>query len=118
MSRAERRAYKRMTRNQDPLAPPPAARAARERQARQRERRAASSAREPQRLFTGRGVAWTLGGAGLTGLFAFSIAWPNGLGTALLAGIGIALLWAAAVTGILLLRRRSARGRAVRPAGR
>jgi hypothetical protein len=118
MSRAERRAYKRMTRNQDPLAPPPAARAARERQARQRQRRATTTAREPQRLFTGRALAWTLGGAGVTGLIAFSIAWPNGLGTALVAGIGIGLLWAAAVTGILLLRRRSARERAVRPPGR
>lgn len=118
MSRAERRAYQRMTRNQDPMAPPPAARAARERQARQRQRRAATAAREPTRLFTGRALAWTLGGAGLTGLFAFSIAWPNGPLPALLVGIGVALVWAAAVTAFLVLRRRSARARAARAAGR
>lgn len=107
-----------MTRGQDPLAPPPAARAARERQARQRQRRAAMTAREPQRLFTGRGLAWTLGGAGLTGLLAFSIAWPNGPLPALLVGVGVGLVWAAAATGVLLLRRRSARERAARAAGR
>jgi hypothetical protein len=108
MSRAERRAYERMTRNQDPFAPPAAARAARARQARERERRPARAGGESGRTLTRRSLTWLLGGAGLAALIAFSIAWPNGAGIALLAAIGSALLWSLAVMGLLLVRRRAA----------
>jgi len=109
MSRAERRAYQRMTRNQDPMAPPPMAGGARVRQERMRARRAAVAAqRDPTKLFSTRALWWTFAGAFIAGLLGLSVAWPSGPGAAAVAGIGVAVAWVAASIGFLAWRRRSA----------
>jgi hypothetical protein len=129
MSRAERRAYERMTRNRDPMAPPPLAGAARARQEMLRARRIAAAAqRDPTKLFSRRALWWTIGGGLGIGLLGMSLAWPSGAGIAVAIGAAVGVTWAAACVGFLALRRRSAlrsgqgsaasgeRGR--RPAGR
>jgi hypothetical protein len=105
MSRAERRAYKRMTKNQDPYAPPGGA-AARGRAPRQRARRARPAG--PFTFVTGRFMAWALGGALAIGLIGFSIAWPNGMPTALYAGLAAALAWGLLAVAVRLMQRRMA----------
>jgi len=129
MSRAERRAYERMTRNRDPMAPPPLAGAARARQEMLRARRLAAAAqRDPTKLFSRRALWWTIGGALGVGLLGLSLAWPSGPGLAVAIGAAAGVAWVAVCVGFLVLRRRSAlrssqgsaasgeRGR--RPAGR
>jgi hypothetical protein len=129
MSRAERRAYERMTRNRDPMAPPPLVGAARARQEMLRARRATAAAqRDPTKLFSRRALWWTIGGAFGVGLLGLSLAWPSGPGLAVVIGAAVGVAWAAVSVGFLVLRRRSAlrsgqgaaaiveRGR--RPAGR
>jgi hypothetical protein len=105
MSRAERRAYKRMTKSQDPYAPPGGS-GARARVQRQRARPALPSG--PFQFVTGRFVAWSLGGAIAAGLVAFSIAWPNGMPLAAYAGLGAVAGWALLAVGLRFLQQRMA----------
>jgi hypothetical protein len=119
-----------MTRNRDPMAPPPLAGAARARQEAIRARRAAAAARrDPSQLFSRRAVWWTIGGAFATGLIGLSLAWRDpGPTAAVVIGAAVAVAWTLVSVGFLLLRRRaalrSAQGRAatgergIRPAGR
>jgi hypothetical protein len=105
MSRAERRAYKRMTKSQDPYAPPGGA-AARSRVQRTRARRTPPSG--PFQFVTGRVLAWGLGGAVAAALVAFSIAWPNGMPMAAYIGLGAAAAWGLLAVGVRFLQRRMA----------
>ena len=90
MSRAERRAYERMTKNQDPYAPPVSG-AAKARVDRQRARRAANQqATDPGRLLSGRAAWWVFGGAVIAFLLGLSLAWGDGGRAAMAAIIGIA----------------------------
>jgi hypothetical protein len=105
MSRAERRAYKRMTKNQDPYALPAGAGAAgRGRPARQRRRPPTSGEFQ---FLSGRFVAWAIGGALVAGLIGFSIAWPSGLPGALYAGLAVGVGWAVLAAGFRFLQRRA-----------
>jgi hypothetical protein len=49
-----------------------------------------------------------IGGAIAAFLLAFSLAWPGGVGIALVAGVGVGLAWLAVTLGFLVLRRRAA----------
>jgi hypothetical protein len=105
MSRAERRAYKRMTKSQDPYALPAAAT-----RVRPRRPRAARSASAPGEFMflTRRFLAWAVGGALLIGVVGFSIAWPSGMPGALYAGAAAGAVWLAAATGFRFAQRRVA----------
>lgn len=85
MSRAERRAYERMTKNQDPRALPtnPAQKARAERIAQRRASRAASPGRAG-RTYWIRAVIL----AAIMGLLAFSIQWPK-MPLAMYVGLGV-----------------------------
>jgi hypothetical protein len=123
MSREERRAYRRMTRNQDPYAPPPMSAAARARaEAQQRARRPS-----PQPGATGGGLLsgrlawWLVGGALVAFLLGLSLAWPSGPSVALLAGAGAGIGWIILIVAFAWWRRRQRRDvsqRARGPAGR
>lgn len=106
MSREERRAYKRMTKNQDPYSLP--ANASRARQRATRTRPPAATTPGEFQFVTGRYLAWTVGGALLVGLIAFSIAWPNGMPTALYVGLGAGAVWLAAAIAFRFAQRRMA----------
>ena len=107
MSREERRAYKRMVKNQDPYALP--ARAATGAAAAMEKRRARRKPPSGEFSFvTGRFLAWTIGGAAVAGLIGFSIAWPNGMPMALYIGLAAAAGWVLAAVGVRLLQRRMA----------
>ena len=108
MSRAERRAYKRMTKNQDPYALPVSS-GQRAKVERQRARRRARGDGE-FRFVSGRFLVWALGGGGAAALIAFSLAWPS-MPLAAIAGIAAALIWIGLVT---LLRAAQARAAARR----
>lgn len=99
MSRAERRAYERMTKNQDPRALPtnPAQKARAERIA---QRRAAAKAASPER--TSR-TYWIRAAAVavIFGLLGFSMQWPT-MPFALYVGLGVAF---AVLLGAFVLRR-------------
>jgi hypothetical protein len=111
MSRAERRAYKRLTKNQDPYALPAKAASARgARSTRARARRARPSGELV--FLSGRFLAWAIGGALLIGVLGLSVAWPNGMPTAVYAGIGAGLAWLVLATGFRLVQRRAAAQRA------
>ena len=105
MSRAERRAYKRLTKNQDPYALPAAA---------QRGRAARARAGRPPRkagefeLITGRFLAWAVGGALAAGLIGLSVAWPN-MPFALYVGLAVAAGWLVMAWVVRLVQRRAAR---------
>lgn len=121
MSRSERRAYQRLTKNQDPFAPPAATAAARARMERQRTRRGAGARSEPSgRLIGGRTGLVVFGGGAAAFMLGLSVAWPNGAGIALLIGIAAGVAWIAATIGFVLWRRRVAGRRAGgrNPAGR
>jgi hypothetical protein len=105
MSRAERRAYKRLTKSQDPYAPPGGA-AARARVQRQRTRRPQPTG--PFQFVTGRFLVWALSGAVAAGLAAFSMAWPGGMPMAAYAGLAAAAAWGLLVAGVRLLQQRTA----------
>jgi hypothetical protein len=108
VSREERRAYQRMTKNRDPYAMP-AQPAQQARLERARTRRAASrSAAGGFRFVTGRFLTWLAGGAGLVGLLTFSVAWPSGMPTAAYVGLAGAVAWTAAAIGVRFLQRRAA----------
>jgi hypothetical protein len=108
MSRAERRAYKRMTKSQDPYAPPAGANAAaRARsQARARPRRP----RTPGEFtfVTSRFLAWLIGGVVVVGLLGFSMAWPSGMPGALYVGLVAAAGWTVLALGFRYLQARMA----------
>ena len=109
MSREERRAYQRLTKNRDPYALPVNS-AARARQERQRARRPSP----PPAAVGGMGVrflAFTFGGGALVGLLAFSLAWPNGMPLAAYVGIGVGAGWVLVAFGLRLLGRRAAANR-------
>jgi hypothetical protein len=99
MSRAERRAYQRMNKNQDRYALPnnPALRARMEKQKARREAARANRSVD----FTPGYILRSLIAALLVGLFAFSLQWSNGPSAAFLAG-GLAL---AGVIGLAVVIR-------------
>jgi uncharacterized integral membrane protein len=108
MSRAERRAYQRMTKNQDRFAVPqnPALRA---RMERQKAKRDAIRAKRSVG-FTRRYVTWTIIIGLLVGLLFFSLQWSNGLAPAFLAGgLALAVVVALAVVMRLVQKRAAAR---------
>jgi|GEM_PF-4094533 len=106
MSRAERRAYERMNKNQDRYAVPasPATRARMERMKAKRD--AARSRRDLS--FTRRYVTTSLVSAFLAGLLAFSLQWSNGPGVATSVGLLVGVIWLGLAIGLRLLQRRSA----------
>jgi Flp pilus assembly protein TadB len=104
MSRAERRAYKRLTKNQDPYSLPAAAK--RGRPARGRPPRQSRPAGE-FKFVTGRFLVWALGGAAIAGLVAFSVTWPN-MPFALYVGLAVAAAWLALAWVVRLAQRRAA----------
>lgn len=106
MSREERRAYQRMTKHQDPYAPPPASAAQRARLDRQRAKRAVTAAADPARLLTGRSAWWVFGGGLGTFLIGLSLAWPQGPMNALLIGAAAGLGWVALTLAFAVWRRR------------
>lgn len=107
MSRAERRAYQRMTKNQDPYAPPALSGAAKVRAERQRARRVATrQAGDPARLLGGRSAWLVFGGAAAVFLVAFSVAWGNGAQVALLVGAAAGIAWLALTLAFAWWRRR------------
>jgi len=101
MSREERRAYKRMTKNQDPYALP--ARAGGRVAERRRARRAVPSG--PFTFITGRFLAWLIGGAVIAWLLGFSIAWPS-MPMAVYAAFAAAAGWGLLALGVRALQRR------------
>jgi hypothetical protein len=103
MSREERRAYKRMTKNQDPYALPARAGGRAGVAERRRARRAVPSG--PFQFITGRFLVWLIGGAAVAGLLGFSIAWPS-MPTAVYAGLGAAAGWGLLALGVRALQRR------------
>ena len=103
MSRAERRAYKRMTKNQDPYQLPAAARRGRPPRP---SRRARSSGEF--RFITGRFLVWALGGAALAGLLGLSLAWPNGVPIAAYVGLAAGAAWLMVAGVVRLAQRRMA----------
>lgn len=103
MSRAERRAYKRMTKNQDPYQLPAAARRGRPARA---SRRARSSG--DFQFVTGRFLVWAIGGAAVAGLLGLSLAWPNGMPTAAYVGVAAAAVWLVLAGVVRLAQRRMA----------
>jgi hypothetical protein len=106
MSRSERRAYKRMTRNQDPYALPASAAQRIRAQQKQRSRRAPRGTRE-FRFITGRFLVWAVAGAFIAGLLAFSVAWPR-MPLAVYAGVGVLVGWAALAWLVRWLQSRAA----------
>lgn len=53
-------------------------------------------------------LIWLVGGALAAGLIAFSVAWPNGLPSALWVGLGGAAVWAGLLVGLRFLQGRMA----------
>lgn len=108
MSREERRAYQRMTKKQDPYALPAtgAAKARQQQLERRKARRAASPSATPGAI-SRRFLAWALGGAAVTGLLAFSLAWPSGMPFAGYVGAGVAVAWIAIAFGARALLARN-----------
>jgi hypothetical protein len=104
MSRSERRAYKRLTKNQDPYALPAAAQRGRTAQ----RRRPPRPVGEFQMIST-RFLVWALGGAAVTGLLGLSVAWPNGMPRAGYVGLAVAAVWLALAVLVRLAQRRMAR---------
>lgn len=106
MSRAERRAYQRMNKNQDKYALPVAP-AQRVRMEKVRARRAEARANRDL-SFTPRYILISVVGALLVGLMAFSLEWSNGPLAASVVGVIVALVWVALAVGLRLMQRRSA----------
>jgi hypothetical protein len=111
MSREERRAYERMNRGRDPMAPP-INRQAQQRMERAKQRRAAKrSSAQPAGPLGGRFARVVGIGFVLIGLVAFSLAWPQGMPNALYIGLGAAAAWLVlAFAGRALARRATASG--------
>jgi hypothetical protein len=109
MSRAERRAYKRMMKNQDPYALPGGERVQRARASRQRGRRPDRVPAGEMPFVTRRFLVWSLGAGALGGLTAFSIAWPNGMPWALYVGLAATAAWVGLAALFRVAQRRAAR---------
>lgn len=109
MSREERRAYERMNRGRDPMAPP-VNRQAQQRMERARQRREAKRTAAPSTTGpSGRFLRWVVIGFVLIGLLAFSLAWPQGMPNAVYLGLGAGLVWVVlAFAGRAVARRASA----------
>jgi hypothetical protein len=107
MSREERRAYKRMTKKQDPYAVPGGA-AARGRAGRQRSRQPARVG--PFTFVTRRFVTWTVGGALAAALIGFSIAWPS-MPLAVYVGVAAGIGWGLLAVAVRFAQRRMAASR-------
>jgi hypothetical protein len=107
MSREERRAYKRMTKKQDPYAVPGGA-SARGRAARQRTRQPRPVG--PFTFVTRRFLTWTLGGALAAALIGFSIAWPT-MPLAAYAGVAAGIGWGLLAVAVRFAQRRMAASR-------
>ena len=108
MSREERRAYQKMNRNRDPLAPPPLPRQTQTRIERARQRR--SARRGPGGAELGWGGRWrliTLAGALVLGLLGLSVSWPSGMPFALWVGAAAAVAWVAIMVLVRLGQRRA-----------
>lgn len=105
-SRAERRAYERMTRNQDPRALPvsPAQKARAERMA---QRRATTRAAMPPRTSRSYWIRAAIV-AIVVAILAFSLAWPSGVPFALYVGLGVGLLALVAAVALRSLLGRAA----------
>jgi hypothetical protein len=104
MSREERRAYKRMTKNQDPYALP--ARTGGTAAAARRRGRRTTTPSGPFTFVTGRFLVWTIGGAVVAGLLGFSFAWPNGMPLAMYIGLAVGAVWGLLAIGFRFLQRR------------
>jgi hypothetical protein len=106
MSRAERRAYQRMNKNRDPYAMPvaPAQKARIERVRARREQRRGEAFVFASRRF----LLLGLGGALLTFLIGFSVAWPSGMPFALYVGLAAGAFWGALTLTVRLAQRRAA----------
>ncbi len=104
MSRAERRAYKRLTKNQDPYSLPPAAQRGRGTRPR-RERRPGESG--DFQFVTGRFLALAVGGAAMAGLLALSMTWPD-MPFSLYVGLAVAAAWLLLAWVARLAQRRAA----------
>lgn len=107
MSRADRRAYKRLTKNQDPYALPAAAQRTRGRQRPRRPERPSGEFR----FITARFLAWAVGGAAVAGLLGLSLAWPNGMPFAAYVGLAVAVAWLALSWLVRAGQRRAAASR-------
>jgi hypothetical protein len=111
MSRAERRAYKRMMKNQDPYALP--ARASAARNARSTRVRARRQRESGEFVFLSpRFLAWAVGGTLIAALLGLSVAWPNGMPTSLYAGLAAAAAWVVLAFGVRFMQRSTAARRA------
>ncbi|MBA3687828.1 MAG: hypothetical protein H0W81_03175 [Chloroflexi bacterium] len=108
MSREERRAYQRMTKKQDPYAlPATGAARARQQQLERRKAQRSASVTAPPGAISRRFLAWAVGGAAVSGLVAFSLAWPSGMPFAAYVGAGVAVAWVAVAFGLRALGRRN-----------
>ncbi|HEY8922216.1 MAG TPA: hypothetical protein VIN32_06255 [Candidatus Limnocylindria bacterium] len=108
MSREERRAYQRMTKKQDPYAiPATGAARARQQQLERRKAQRAATVSAPPGAISRRFLAWAIGGALVSGLVAFSLAWPSGMPFAAYVGAGVAIAWVAVAFGARALGRRN-----------
>ncbi|HEX2194021.1 MAG TPA: hypothetical protein VHK63_03560 [Candidatus Limnocylindria bacterium] len=109
MSREERRAYKRLTKNQDPYALPPAAQ-------RTRGRRTAATrsgaARGGFQFWSGRFLLWSVGGSVAAALLGLSVAWPGGMPFAGYVGLAVGIVWLAIAWVVRMAQQRAAEGRA------
>jgi len=74
---------------------------------RQRARRSANPRQGSTSLLGGRTGWIVFGGAAAAFLLGFSLAWPSGVGLALLAGVGAGLGWLALSLGFAVWSRRA-----------
>ncbi len=74
---------------------------------RQRARRSANPRQGSTSLLGGRTGWIVFGGAAAAFLLGFSLAWPSGVGLALLAGLGAGLAWLALSLGFAVWSRRA-----------
>jgi hypothetical protein len=108
MSREERRAYKRMTKNQNPYALPAGANAAARARSQARSRPRRSRTPGEFTFMTSRFLAWLVGGLVVAGLAGFSMAWPSGMPGALFIGLAAAAGWAVLAVAFRFLQQRMA----------
>lgn len=114
MSREERRAYERMNRGRDPFAPPLSreakARLERQKQRRDTRRRPAGTAAAAGGPLSGRFARWVVAGFVGIGLTAFSLAWPQGMPTALYIGLAAGVAWVVLAYIVRAVARRASAG--------
>jgi cation transporter-like permease len=71
-------------------------------------RRPATRGSAPTSLLGGRTGWVVVGGGAAVGLLGFSLAWPSGVGLAVVAGIVSGVAWLAVTLGFVIWRRRAA----------